>query len=275
MFDLQLSETEYLSSLKKILLHEFDSLYIKYRDQKIYAFALILDEHLIPQYTTLSTKMSLLNHEENRFQYLAAEDQWDISKWKYQTQNVQSLNLFSRKMAKLIQEKRSNITTIHSKDHFYRHILNFYFQAMDEVKNIILHRYQLFDSKIIFLVHQVYYENITIESIEYLNPPSSTLFEAIADLKSLLLVHEKNRLSSRLSRLDKDILIDLRQLLEIDPYNDARISQQAKSITSEPDFLDANLDIQKLIKDVALLTENRNYMTKPQILSRIQEFYIK
>ena len=68
MFDLQNNKTEYISELKTALVAEYDAFYKKYQEHHIYAFCLVLDEFLNPQYTTVSTEKSLLTEHENKFQ---------------------------------------------------------------------------------------------------------------------------------------------------------------------------------------------------------------
>ena len=115
MFDLQFNESEYLADLKTALLHEFDALYQKHQDQGIYAFALVLDDLLVAQYSTVSTKKSLLSEAENKYQYLQEEDKWHVEKWQYRAQTNQGITLFTRKMSQYFQQTRIGLTNIHAK----------------------------------------------------------------------------------------------------------------------------------------------------------------
>lgn len=270
MFDLNLSQSEYLSDLKTALLHEFEALYKKHQDQGIYAFALVLDGLLVAQHTTVSTKKSLLNEVENKFQYLSEDDKWNVDKWQYRAQTQQGVALFSRKMSEYFQKTRLNSTQISSKERFNDNALNFYIHGMEEVKDHILDQYNIGADKITFLIHLPSNPHIAMTSLERLNSPSSNLFEAIAHLKSSLI--SKGKSKTRLSQIDKDILIDLGQLLEIEPYDDLHMAQQAYLLTLEPYFLETSPFIQRLINDIAAMDAGILVMTKYDIKDRIKQF---
>lgn len=268
MFDLNLSQSEYLSDLKIALLHEFEALYKKQQDQGIYAFALVLDDLLVAQYTTVSTKKSLLNETENKFQYLSEDDQWNVDKWHYRAQTQQGIALFSCKMSEYFQKTRLNSTQISAKERFNDNVLNFYIHGMQQVKDHILDQYNIGADKIIFLIHLSSNPQVAMTSLERLNPSSSNLFEAIANFKSSLI--SKGRSKTRLSQIDKDILIDLGQLLEIEPYDDLQVAQQAYLLTLEPYFLESSPFIQRLINEIASMDAGILVMSKDEILNRIK-----
>lgn len=270
MFDLQFSQSGYLADLRTALLHEFDALYNKYNQQKIYAFALVLDELLVAQYSTVSTKKSLLNEAENRFQYLAEEDKWNVNKWRYRAETQQGITLFTRKMSEYFQKTRLNSTNINSKDRFNHDALSFYIQGMQDIKDEILDRYNFSADQITFLVHLPTDPHIAITSLERLNPPSSNLFEAIANLKSSVISQGKAKF--KLSQVDKDLLIDLGQSLEIEPYDDMQVAQQAYLLSLEPYFLETSPYIQSLINDIAAMDDGILVMTKYEIQDRIKQF---
>lgn len=270
MFDLQFSQSEYLADLKTALMHEFDALYQKHQAQGIYAFALVLDGLLVAQYTTVSTQKSLLSEVENKYQYLSEEDKWNVDKWQYRAQTHLGIPLFTRTMSEYFQQTRLSFTTINSKDRFNQNALNFYIQGMEEVKDEILEKYHLMADKITFLVHLPNDPKAAITSLERLNPPSSNLFEAIANLKSKIITQGKTKF--KLSQVDKDILTDLGQSLEIEPYDDMQIAQQAYLLSLEPYFLETNPYIQNLINDIASMEDGYLVMTKQEILNRMKQF---
>lgn len=272
MFNLQFSQSEYLADLKTALLHEFDALYKKYQNQGIYAFSLVIDELMVAQYTTVSTHKSLLNEAENRFQYLAEVDKWNIDRWQYRAETQLGLPFFTRKMSEYFQKTRLNLTQIHSKARFDDNALNFYIQGLEEVKDEILDKYNIGADKITFLVHLASNPQIALTSLEKLNPPSSNLYEAIANVKSNQI--SKGVAKTRLSQIDKDILIDLGQSLEIEPYDDLQIAQLAYLLTLEPYFLETSPFIQRLINDIAAMDAGILVMTKLEIQNRINQFYL-
>lgn len=268
MFDLNLSQSEYLADLTTALLHEFDALYKKHQDQGVYAFTLVLDSLLVAQYTTVSTQKSLLSDAENKFQYLSEDDKWNVDKWQYRAHTQQGVALFSRKMSEYFQKTRLNSTQISAKERFNDNALNFYIHGMKQVKNHILDQYTMGVDQIIFLIHLPSNPQIAMTSLERLNSPSSNLFEAIANLKSSLI--SKGKSKTRLSQIDKDILIDLGQLLEIEPYDDLQVAQQTYLLTLEPYFLETSPFIQRLINEIASMDAGILVMSKDDILNRIK-----
>lgn len=271
MFDLSFSQSDYLADLKTALLHEFDALYKKHQDQGIYAFALVLDDLLVAEYTTVSTKKSLLSEPENKYQYLPEEDKWHIEKWQYRAETNQGITLFSRKMSQYFQQTRLGLTNIHAKDRFNQNALNFYLQGMEDTKDEILDKYDIPATKVTFCVHLPSNPQIAITSLQRLNPPSSTLFEAIANLQSTVI--SKGKTQFKLSQVDKELLIDLGQALEMVPYDDMQVAQQAYLLSLEPYFLETSPYIQSLINEIASMGTDFLVISKEQILDRIDKFY--
>ncbi len=270
MFDLQSNQSKYLADLKTALLHEFDTFYKKYHLQNIYAFAVVLDQLLVPQYTTVSTQESLLNEVENKYQYLAEEDKWNVNKWQYRAQTQQGITVFSHQMSQYFQQTQLKLTHHNSKDRFNQNALNFYIQGIHEIKDQILDQYHLSTNQITFLIHLATDPQIAITSLERLNPPSSNLYEAIAHLKSSVISQGKAKF--KLSQVDKDTLIDLGQLLEIEPYDDMQVAQQAYLLSLEPYFSETSSYIQSLINDIAAMDDGILVMTKYEIQARIKQF---
>lgn len=268
MFDLQLSQSEYLTDLKQALLNEFDALYRKYAAQDIYAFALVLDAVMFPQFSTVSTRQSLLNENENKFQYLTEADQWNVSKWKYRADTHQGLSLLTRKMSKYFHQTRLDLTSISAKGRFEQNAFHFYLQGMQEAKDEILEKYHLTAAQISFLIYAQNDTKIAINSLERLNPSSSFLFEAIATLKSTQIA--QGRVRSKLSQLDKEILIDLGQALEMVPYDDLQVAQQAYLLSLEPYFLETSPHIQSLINEIASIDSGILTLSKEEIQMRIR-----
>lgn len=267
MFD---SKSVYLVDLKKALLFEFDALFKKYKDHKIYAYALVLDELFLAQYSAVSTDESLLTETENKFQYLAEKDKWNVNKWLYRANTSQGVSLFTRKMRAYFQNISLISTQVNASETFNKKALNFYIQCMIEVKNEILERYDLAPNQLIFYIHQASNPQTAITTLEKLNAPSSDLYEAIADLKSLIIVQGKTKF--KLNQVDKDILIDLGQILELEPYDDMTVAQHAYLLSLEPYFLETNPFIQRLIHDIASMDTYLLVMSKNDIKNRIRIF---
>ncbi len=80
----------------------------------------------------------------------------------------------------------------------------------------------------------------------------------------------------KLQQVDKDLLIDLAQLLEVEPYDYLSIAHEAYLLTLEPSFIDSNLYIQRLIQHVAAMDNHEQgefALHKEEITQRIQQFY--
>lgn len=271
MFDLNVNQSEYLADLKTALLNEFDALYKKHHDQDIYAFALVLDDLWLAQYSTVSTRKSLLNEVENKYQYLPEADQWRVDKWQYRAQTHQGMSLFTHKLRQYFQQTQLSITHAHANDRFKQNALNFYLKAMADVKDIILDQYHFAAHNLTFLIQLSSNPQVAIASLEKLNPSSSTLFEAIADLRSSVI--NQGQSNFKLSQVDKEILIDLGQVLEMEPYDDMQVAQQAYLLSLEPYFLETSSYIQSLINDIAAMDSGLLLITKEQIQNRIKHFY--
>lgn len=271
MIDLAFNQSEYLAEFKKALLHECDSLYKHYYDQNVYAFALVLDEYFIAKYVTVSTRLSLLNSEENRYQYLPEEDQWNISKWVYRAKTPFNLASFSPQMEKYIQELRLRFITVQSKHHFHQILLDFYVEGMQEIKNRLVQKYCLNEKEVLFTIHHCNDHQIAIESTKLLNPDALDLSKSIKGFQDLLNIQLNHKMSRKLSQLDREMLVDLAQILEVEPYNETMIAQQAYLLTLEPYFLETHPLIQHLINHISTL--NQSQLNRDQIQEQIEQLY--
>lgn len=271
MIDLAFNQSEYLAEFKKALLHEFDSLYKHYYDQNVYAFALVLDEYFIARYATVSTHLSLLSSEENRYQYLPGEDQWNISKWVYRAKTPFNLASFSPQMEKYIQELRLRFITVQSKQHFHQILLDFYIDGMQEIKDRIVQKYCLNAKELIFTIHHCNDQQIAIDSTTLLNPNALHLSESVQGFHDLLNIQLNQKMSRKLSQLDREMLVDLAQILEVDPYDEKVIAQQAYLLTLEPYFLESHPLIQHLINHISSL--NQSQLNRDQIQEQIKQLY--
>ena len=271
MFDLQIQKTEYLSELKNALIHEYDAFYKKYHEHGIYAFSLVLDEFLNPQYTTVSTENSLLNENENKFQYLPESDKWHVEKWQYRHQIDRGVNSLSHKMASYFQQSLLNLSQTTSSERDLENTLNFYLAGMQAAHDELFKLTPKLSSQILFFIWKPSSLDFSLKSLEMLNPPSSLLYEAIANLKSLQIIRPKAK--PKLTTIEKDLLIDLAQALEIEPYDDMEIAQHAYMLSLEPYFREISPYIQHLINDIASMDSGSLVMQKWDIQARIQQFY--
>lgn len=271
MFDLQSNKTEYISELKTALIAEYDAFYKKYREHHIYAFSLVLDEFLSPQYTTVSTEKSLLTEQENKFQYLPERDKWLVEKWQYRHQIDGGINYLSHKMATFFQQSRLSLTQTTSVERDQENMLIFYLEAMRAARSEIFQLTPKQSAQVLFFIWKPTSPEFSVKSLEALNTSSSLLYEAIASLKSQQIVKPKTKL--KLTTIEKDLLIDLAQALEIEPYDDMEIAQHAYMLSLEPYFLEISPYIQHLINDIAAMDSGELVLQKWDIQARIQQFY--
>ena len=76
-----------MDGLKNILVNAFLQMYQHYQADDIYACCLTLDEFLLVEDLTLSTEKSIFSDQEDRMQYLAEKDRWNVQKWRYRSTN--------------------------------------------------------------------------------------------------------------------------------------------------------------------------------------------
>ena len=79
----------------------------------------------------------------------------------------------------------------------------------------------------------------------------------------------------KLSQSDKDILIDLEQMLTIEPYDYLQVAQDAYLLTLESYFIDSNIYIQKLIQHIAAMAAEPDgscALSWEEIMQRLQQF---
>lgn len=260
-----------LPELQSALLQEFTGLYQKYHQQQLYAFVLMLDSLYMPHYALVSTRQSLLNEEENRHQYLAGRDKWDISKWQYRSPPHSELIHLRKQLSSSFSQIQLQSTQIHSQESLRHQIVRFYLEGLQSVKKMAAQQAQLNPERCLFLIYQVDNSKLVLESLNRLNSASPLLTEAqqffSADQNHTI------RKKYRLTQIDKDILIDLGQILELVPYDDLQVAHQAYLLTLEPYFAEVNPFIQHLIHDVASMDSGILVMSKQEIQFRIQQFY--
>ncbi|MGE8560942.1 MAG: hypothetical protein ACN6NJ_08345 [Acinetobacter sp.] len=87
----------------------------------------------------------------------------------------------------------------------------------------------------------------------------------------------KNQVANKkLSQADKDLLVDLAQMVQVEPYDYLHIAHEAYLLTLESAFIDSNPYIQKLIQTIAAMdsgVEDGCALEKNEILERIEQFY--
>ncbi|WP_335622336.1 hypothetical protein [Acinetobacter sp. NCu2D-2] len=118
------------------------------------------------------------------------------------------------------------------------------------------------------------HKKIDIESANLLNKDSHLLRQFLASKTHKRVQSPLSR--PKLSQSDKDILIDLAQMVEVEPYDYLQVAHQAYLLTLEPYFVDINIYIKKLIENIAAMafeTDGSCAMTKQEILQRLEQFH--
>ena len=268
---------EHLNIFKEAFIREFYQLYDRYQDDQIYACALIFDEFLNIDDLVLSTENSICNaDEEDHRQYLAPQDRWDTRKWRSSaTGNPEnSLTQFRRLFTEYSQTLHSfgNPMLENQQSRELNH-LKVLFEAIKQGKEQLKDDYGLDIDSILFFVSVPQQPNFEVQSALILSPQHA-LLDAFIESKSNK--HKTTTTRTKLSQTDKDMLTDLAQLAEMDPYDYMKVAHEAYVLTLEPHFIDCQPAIQQLIQTIAaMVSDNAGLcaMNKDEILMRIEQFY--
>ena len=260
--------------LKTLIIDVFQEFYYRYKKQGLYAFVIEIDESFALQNFLVSTETSIFSDIEDKHQYLLEQDKWNLAKWKYRNKISEENKLILNKDSNF-SEQDSVISLIFQdiypqQDHQEK--LNFYLEIFTQAISYLTKIYSLDRSRIIFLISAKNQPNIIMETAQELNPPSSLLFECIADSK--IQSNTINHLPIKLNQADKDILIDLAQIVEmVEPFDSLFVAHQAYLLTFEPEFNEANLHIQNLVRHISTIDNHDFALSKEDIIERIHYFY--
>lgn len=260
--------------LKTLITDVFQDFFYRYKKDNIYAFVLEVDELFDIQYFTISTESSIFGETEHKQQYLLEKDKWNMTKWRIKQKDTEEYkqsiqqNKLSNGSDTSILQMFENILPNHNVDEKYALLIEQYQQAIQYITKI----YHLNTDRILFLIHSSENPTLAINQANELNPPSSLLFEFIADSK----IDAKNQQSQmfKLSQADKDILIDLAQIVNItEPYDPLFIAHHAYLLTLDAEFSEVNLHIQNLIKNISATDGQDFSLDKDEVLNLINQFY--
>ncbi len=268
----QLLEQE--KQIKTKIIDAFQAFYYRYKKQNIYAFVIEIDESFTIQSFIISTKASIFDESENKYQYLLEKDKWALNQWKYRQKN-NSPFLFSTNVNELEIHPDQLIT------HLFEHVFPDHTQLtqlnslITSYQRAILFMTQIYNldlSSILFLIYSPTQKNIILDTAQQLNSPSSLLFEFMAQMR--ISKESIDTLSTKLKQVDKDVLIDLAQLVNLfEPYDSLSVAHQAYLLTLEPKFLDLHTHIQDLIQNIAAMNDPTLALDQTEILDRINYFY--
>jgi len=258
--------------LKMLISDAFQEFYYRYKKDRIYAFVVEVDEHFDIKSFMVSTEFSIFNETENKQQYLLEQDKWDIDKWKFKKRHNDEIilntpftdfdhnNLISQIYAATFPDQNL--------DEKFKWLLEGYQQGIDFTSKI----YNLDHNNILFLLVSKTNHDLLVETASQLNPASSLLFECLANTK---IAGKSNPLKfSKLSQADKDLLIDLAQVVNnAEPYDPLLVAHHAYLLTLDVEFQEANLHIQDLIRHISAIDNYEFALSKEDILERINYFY--
>ena len=270
MFDLEPSQ---IPLLRTAFTDAFQELFYRLKKDQIYAFVLVLNEFYAVDHVTVSTENSIFNDQEDQKQYLREEDKWNVKKWKYQIDHThQRLSALNNSMHEYFNESILSKVYINTQNSSEHNSLNIYIEGMRQAKEYLTQIYRLKADQILFFIDLPNKPDIAMKSAQQLNEPSSLLYEFIANVKT---DNIKSKASvNKLSQIDKDILVDLAQIVEnSEPYDALFVAHQAYILSLEPYFLESSQHVQNLINHIAAIDENIFALEKDEILDRIKQFY--
>jgi len=271
---------EHIQNLKNTLIQEFFQLYEQYEQDQIYACVLVFNEYLGVDYLAVSSQRSLFNEQEDEAQYLSEVNKWNIEKWRYRTQanNSSGLHQFKNIFADYFKQRHIyGNPLLNSNDTLQYSHLELLLDIFQQAKQSLSGAYGLDLSQILFFIHVPKQVDVEIHSAQFLNAPSALLDEFLHNKAPQTTMEQSTAQPKlKLQQVDKDLLIDLAQLLEVEPYDYLSIAHEAYLLTLEPSFIDSNLYIQRLIQHVAAMDNHEQgefALHKEEITQRIQQFY--
>lgn len=145
-------------------------------------------------------------------------------------------------------------------------------ETFKQAKRKLSEAYGLDLDSIIFFLSVPIQPECECQSALELNSDSRLLQDFLAFRQTLSQPRVNKRL--KLSQSDKDILIDLEQMLAMEPYDYLQVAQDAYLLTLESYFVDSNIYIQKLIQHIAAMAEPDGScaLSREEIMQRLQQF---
>jgi hypothetical protein len=265
---------EHLPLLKDALIHEFYQLYDRYYEDEIYGCALVFNEYLMLDHLTIATKRSLFAEHEDYAQFLAQEDKWNVSKWRFRSSSSDNrLNEFKALLADYFQRRHFFGTPLQQQNLAELNNLDLLLNAYKQAKEALVDSYGLDVDQILFFVSMPAQPNIETSSAAFLNGSSQLLQEFMQAKQQRQVAHDPARLK-KLTQADKDMLVDIAQLARLDPFDYMQIANQAYILTLDSTFTDINPYIQKLVQTISAMdTDPQFALTREEILERIDQFY--
>lgn len=267
---------EHLPVLKDALIHEFYQLYDRYYEDEIYGCALVFNEYMMLDYLTIATKRSLFSDVEDYAQFLSHDDKWNVNKWRFRSSpHHNRLNEFKTLLADYFQRRHFFGTPLQQQNLTELNNLDLLLNAYKQAKEDLVESYGLDVDQILFFVHVPTQPNLETSSAVFLNASSQLLQEFMQLKQHNHVAHDPARLK-KLTQADKDMLVDIAQLVRLDPFDYMQIANQAYILTLDATFADINPYIQNLVQTIAAMdTDPQFALTREEILERIDQFYSK
>lgn len=264
---------QHLSVLKDALIHEFYQLYDRYYEDEIYGCALVFNEYMLLDHLSIATQRSLFAEHEDYAQFLSQDDKWNVSKWRFRSSSSDSrLQQFNHLLNEYLQQRHVFGTPLQQQNLDTLNNLDILLSAFKQAKEALVDSYGLDVDQILFFISLPAQPNIETNSAQALNGSSQLLQEFLQVKQHRQIAHDPARLK-KLSQADKDTLVDIAQLVKIDPFDYLQIANQAYILTLDSTFADINPYIQKLVYTIAAMEDATFAMSREEILERIDQFY--
>jgi len=153
--------------------------------------------------------------------------------------------------------------------------LDLLLDSFKQAKHRLSEAYGLDLDRILFFMSLPTQVAFECQSAQTLNPAHIHLQKFLASRQTTHLPAMQKRL--KLSQNDKDILIDLEQMLVMEPYDYLQVAQDAYLLTLESYFVDSNIYIQKLIQHIAAMASEPDgscALSREDIQQRLQQFSV-
>lgn len=264
---------EHLSVFKDALIEEFYQLYDHYYEDEIYGCALVFNEYLLLDHLSISTNRSLFSDHEDYAQFLSQDDKWNVSKWRFRSSRTHSrLHEFNDLLRNYLQQRHFFGTALQQKKLETLNNFDLLLNAFKQSQENLIDAYGLDVDHILFFISIPNQPNIEISSAQFLNSSSQLLQEFLQAKQHQKVVQDPARLK-KLTQADKDMLVDIAQLVKIDPFDYMLVANQAYILTLDSTFADINPYIQKLVHTIAAMEDATFAMTREEILERVDQFY--
>ena len=248
---------EHIRLLKEALITEFYRLYEQHVEHEIYACALVFSPYLLIEHLAISTERSLFSDSDEDIQYLAEADRWHVEKWRYHSRH-QDCALNSIKFIFANYFKQTHMfgnPLLEDNNGEYKNNLDIFLDAFQQAKEALTELYGLDIDNVLFFISIPNQPKVEILSAQRLNSSSEQLTAFLKDKAPQRSLVQTNLPSAkiRLGQSDRDILIDLAQIMMADPYNYLEVAREAYLLTLESSYADTNPYVQKLIQNIAAM----------------------